>query len=110
MAAAPPRILGGVTLPTLVPARGSLRRRVVLLAAVGLLVTAGSAARAATTPASALTAGVQETVLPNGLTLLVKEVRNAPVVSFSVWYRAGSRNEHTGITGVSHLLEHGFIH
>ena len=45
-------------------------------------------------------------MLPNGLTLLVKEVRNAPVVSFSVWYRAGSRNEHTGITGVSHLLEH----
>ena len=45
-------------------------------------------------------------MLPNGLTVLVKEVRNAPVVSFSVWYRAGSRNEHTGITGVSHLLEH----
>ena len=73
-------------------------------------MTAGGAARAATSPAqspaSALTAGVQETVLPNGLTVLVKEVRNAPVVSFSVWYRAGSRNEHTGITGVSHLLEH----
>ena len=45
-------------------------------------------------------------MLPNGLTVLVKEVRSAPVVSFSVWYRAGSRNEHTGITGVSHLLEH----
>jgi zinc protease len=51
-------------------------------------------------------AGVQETVLPNGLTVLVKEARTAPVVSFSVWYRTGSRNEHTGITGVSHLLEH----
>ena len=45
-------------------------------------------------------------MLPNGLTVLVKEVRSAPVVSFSVWYRVGSRNEHTGITGVSHLLEH----
>jgi zinc protease len=45
-------------------------------------------------------------VLPNSLTVLVKEVRSAPVVSFSVWYRVGSRNEHTGITGVSHLLEH----
>ena len=50
-------------------------------------------------PAASLTAGVQETVLPNGLTVLVKEVRSAPVVSFSVWYRVGSRNEHTGITG-----------
>ena len=23
-----------------------------------------------------------------------------------MWYRVGSRNEHSGITGVSHLLEH----
>ncbi len=90
----------------IVPAARPFRRRVALLAALGLLATAGGAARAANPSPSAITAGVQETVLPNGLTLLVKEVRNAPVVSFSVWYRAGSRNEHTGITGVSHLLEH----
>ena len=88
------------------PTLRRLRRRAALLAAVGALATAGTAARAATPPPSALTAGVRETVLPNGLTLLVKEVRNAPVVSFSVWYRVGTRNEHTGITGVSHLLEH----
>lgn len=55
---------------------------------------------------AAVTAGVRETVLPNGLRVLTKEVRTAPVVSFSVWYKVGSRNEHTGITGVSHLLEH----
>jgi zinc protease len=67
---------------------------------------AGAAAAPAPAAPSALTAGVQETVLPNGLTVLVKEVRSAPVVSFGVWYRVGSRNEHTGITGVSHLLEH----
>ena len=60
----------------------------------------------ATSPGAALTAGIQETVLPNGLKVVTKEVRSAPVVSFSVWYRVGSRNEHTGITGVSHLLEH----
>jgi zinc protease len=94
------------------PARAHLPvlRLVPFLALTTLLVSAGGAARAATapaqSPASALTAGVQETVLPNGLTVLIKEVRNAPVVSFSVWYRVGSRNEHTGITGVSHLLEH----
>jgi zinc protease len=74
------------------------------------LATAGASVRgsagAAPPPGAGLTAGVQETVLPNGLTVLVKEVRSAPVVSFSVWYRVGSRNEHTGITGVSHLLEH----
>jgi zinc protease len=80
------------------------------VAVAAILVAAGGAAQTTTgpaqSPATALTAGVQETVLPNGLTVLVKEVRNAPVVSFSVWYRVGSRNEHTGITGVSHLLEH----
>jgi zinc protease len=53
-----------------------------------------------------LTAGVRETRLPNGLRVLTKEVRSAPVVSFGVWYQVGSRNEHNGITGISHLLEH----
>ena len=57
-------------------------------------------------PGLTLTAGIRDTTLPNGLRVLVKEVRGAPVVSFSVWYKVGSRNEHTGITGVSHLLEH----
>jgi len=90
-------------------ARQPALRLATFLALLGLLAPIG-AASAATAPApsaaSVLTAGVQETVLPNGLTVLVKEVRSAPVVSFSVWYRVGSRNEHTGITGVSHLLEH----
>ena len=96
--------------PSLRRVRRPTPRLAALLVLLGLLGAGGGAARGATAPAlsdaSALTAGVQETVLPNGLTVLVKEVRNAPVVSFSVWYRAGSRNEHTGITGVSHLLEH----
>lgn len=43
---------------------------------------------------------------PNGLSLLTKEVHSAPVVSFWVWYRVGARNEHEGITGVSHWVEH----
>lgn len=53
-----------------------------------------------------ITTGVTETRLPNGLRILTKEVRVAPVVSVNVFYDVGSRNEHTGITGVSHLLEH----
>ena len=57
-------------------------------------------------PDRALTAGITETHLPNGLRVLTKEVHSAPVVSFGVWYKVGSRNEHTGITGISHLLEH----
>jgi zinc protease len=44
--------------------------------------------------------------LANGLSVLVKEARAAPVASFWVWYRVGSRNEHVGITGISHWVEH----
>jgi zinc protease len=47
-----------------------------------------------------------KTQLSNGLTVLIKEAHTAPVASFWVWYRVGSRNEHTGITGISHWVEH----
>jgi zinc protease len=57
-------------------------------------------------PAQAQKLDIKETVLPNGLKVLTLEDHTAPVVSFAVWYRVGSRNEHTGITGSSHLLEH----
>ena len=44
--------------------------------------------------------------LPNGLTVHLKEIHTAPIVSSWVWYKVGSRNEHPGITGVSHWVEH----
>ncbi|MEE9618481.1 MAG: pitrilysin family protein [Anaerolineae bacterium] len=50
--------------------------------------------------------GFVRTQLPNQLTVLVKEAHTAPVASFWVWYRVGSRNEHLGITGSSHWVEH----
>ncbi len=49
---------------------------------------------------------VTETRLANGLTILSKESHAAPVVYFSVWYKVGSRNEISGQTGLSHILEH----
>jgi zinc protease len=58
-----------------------------------------------TTPAPEA-APVFETMLENGLKVLIREVHVAPVVSFAVWYRVGSKNESAGITGISHLLEH----
>jgi len=51
-------------------------------------------------------AEVTETVLPNGLKVLIKEVHAAPVVVVDAWYKVGSRNERSGLTGASHLLEH----
>lgn len=61
---------------------------------------------ASTTKPVALANGVTKTVLDNGLTVLTKEIRSAPVASVQIWYRVGSRNEKPGITGISHQLEH----
>jgi zinc protease len=49
---------------------------------------------------------VTERMLPNGLKVLLKEDHKAPVVTFQIWYRVGSRNERLGKTGLSHMLEH----
>jgi zinc protease len=42
----------------------------------------------------------------NGLDVLLVPDHSAPVVTFMVTYRVGSRNEVTGTTGATHLLEH----
>ncbi|MEO5358566.1 MAG: insulinase family protein [Nitrospirae bacterium YQR-1] len=44
--------------------------------------------------------------LPNGLKVIIIEDHRSPIATFQVWYRVGSRNEKTGKTGISHLLEH----
>ena len=55
---------------------------------------------------TALSDRVSEKVLPNGLKVLLLENHRAPVVTFQVWYRVGSRNEDHEKTGLSHALEH----
>ena len=55
---------------------------------------------------AALRDQVYETLLPNGLKVILLETRRAPVITFQVWYRVGSRNEEWGKTGLSHMLEH----
>ncbi len=49
---------------------------------------------------------VHEFILDNGLKILVREDARAPVVVSQVWYKVGSSYEHSGITGISHMLEH----
>lgn len=49
---------------------------------------------------------VRDITLKNGLRVLFLEDHRTDTVTFQVWYRVGSRNEHFGITGISHLLEH----
>jgi zinc protease len=51
--------------------------------------------------------GIDEYTLDaNGLQVLVMQDRSAPVATFMVTYRVGSRDEVTGTTGATHLLEH----
>ncbi len=45
-------------------------------------------------------------VLKNGMVVLLKESHSAPVTSWWVLYRIGSRNERSGHTGISHWVEH----
>lgn len=49
---------------------------------------------------------ITRTQLSNGLTVLLKEIHTAPLISFWVWYRVGSRDEVRGKTGLSHWVEH----
>lgn len=46
------------------------------------------------------------TQFDNGLQVILREVHSAPVISFWIGYRIGSRNERTGQTGISHWVEH----
>lgn len=46
------------------------------------------------------------TKLTNGLTVHLKEIHTAPLISTWVWYHVGSRNESPGKTGISHWVEH----
>ena len=57
-------------------------------------------------PGASYTERVKETVLRNGLKLILLEDHKAPVVVFQIYYRVGSRNEALGHTGLSHILEH----
>ena len=77
-------------------------RRLVLLAALGTLLslTTSPPARAGISDA------VKAQTLPNGLRVLVLENHKAPLATFNVFYRVGSRNEQFGKTGLSHLCEH----
>jgi len=51
--------------------------------------------------------GIKEyTLTKNDLSVLLMEDHSAPVLTFMVTYRVGSRNEAIGNTGSTHLLEH----
>ena len=50
--------------------------------------------------------GIKEYKLKNGLKILFKVNHSIPLITFSVWQKAGSRNEKEGEYGLAHFLEH----
>ena len=56
-----------------------------------------------------LTADVIRTKLSNGLTILIKEMRDLPVVAIDTWVRTGYFNEEDDEVGISHVIEHMFF-
>ena len=47
--------------------------------------------------------------LPNGQTLIVKEIHDNPIVTVDTWVKTGSINEDDKNNGVAHFLEHMFF-
>jgi zinc protease len=75
------------------------------------LLAAAAPACAQPRPATAarkLPAGADITArtLPNGLRVIVWPDHDIPNVALYTWHKVGSRNEHNGITGLSHFFEH----
>ncbi len=77
-----------------------------LLASFGLLLLIGSAVAASEQQAKGLAERVIEHRLANGLTVLLVERHQAPIVSINMTFGVGGINELTGATGVAHLYEH----
>ena len=62
------------------------------------------------TPAEARQSSpVRSATLDNGLKVFVQEEHTAPLVSVWCWYKAGSKDERPGLTGVSHWVEHMYF-
>ena len=60
-------------------------------------------------PVSFDPATVRRTVLPNGLTVLVRRDRSAPVVAIVTYVSAGYFDETDDVVGIAHVLEHMFF-
>ena len=52
---------------------------------------------------------ITRSILPNGLTVLVREDHSAPVVAIVTWVNAGYFDEPDTDVGISHVLEHMYF-
>lgn len=57
----------------------------------------------------ALEEGLSVNTLPSGQKVIIKEVKDNPIVKIDTWINTGSINEDEKTTGISHFLEHLFF-
>ncbi len=77
-------------------ARNAIRQPLMALAIASAVAVSAAAAETK----------VFEYQLDNGMKIFVKPDHRAPVEVAQVWYKVGASSEVSGITGVSHVLEH----
>jgi predicted Zn-dependent peptidase len=53
-----------------------------------------------------MSARVEKTTLPSGITVLAHPMPDRPSVSVALWVRTGARDESEGHTGITHFVEH----
>ncbi|MDA8111827.1 MAG: pitrilysin family protein [Nitrospiraceae bacterium] len=92
--------------------RTSLLGHCLLFILITTLVPSLPFAQAASTPSKVVQPPLKLALSPhihhfkNGLTLVTVNDPYSPTLTFQIWYRVGSRNEHRGRTGISHFNEH----
>ncbi|HWS78510.1 MAG TPA: pitrilysin family protein [Thermomonas sp.] len=76
--------------------------------ACALALGLSAAATAATAPSAAVpgSEAIVSKTLANGLKIVVWPDHDIPNANFYTFYKAGSRNEYPGITGLAHYFEH----
>lgn len=75
-----------------------IRRTTLVSLLIGLLVLPGLA--------GAQSVAYEKYTLPNGLTVILHEDHNLPIVAVNIWYRVGSKDEPARRSGFAHLFEH----
>lgn len=86
--------------------RGRQMFHIVLMVSVLMISACSHPVAQRDEPMSVVQGQVYEWKLSNGFKVLVQPDSRAPVIVTQVWYKVGSSYEHSGITGISHMLEH----
>lgn len=73
---------------------------------IPLLIALSLGARPEAADGQHWSASTNRVMLDNGLTVLLLQRGELPIVSVQALYRAGSRNEAPGLTGAAHFVEH----